>query len=467
MRPGLLDAAPHIQAQDVVRALPDGVDLGVPQKPCHRPVFDVAVAAVDLDRIRGRGDAQPAYPELGDRHRDALAHAARLAMVGGAGAVEHHRLRRLDVDDQLGELAPHQRLVDQRAAERPALPRVTQRLDQGAARVAEPEQRDAQPRGVGQLHHPAQPLAVRRGAVGGLAGQQERLGVDELDLAGGHRAGAELVLQPAHPHPVAGTVAAGAQHQEVGHTTRIVRCPFGFGQYDERLPGAVGGEPLEAVEQPAVAVARRGGLQRAQVGAAGALGEQLRGFTGPLPGGELGQHVLAHIGGRVGGHQRLHHAAAGAQRAPHPDIGLVEQVIGREQRQRRAHLRRPRFGAQRLLGLQHGPLGLDEGRRHHHPADVVAPPVVALQPGRVAVGLLGPARHRAAHQLTDARQMPLGQRQLVGPQVVGHGELQRRIGVIPVETHGPAVVLGRVALGFLRGGKGQPIHRLDGVVAHR
>jgi len=92
---------------------------------------------VDFDRVRRRGDAQPAHLELGDGHRDALPHAAGLAMVGGAGPVEDQRKRRLDVDDHLGELAPHQGLVDERPAERMPLPRVTQGFDQGATRVAD------------------------------------------------------------------------------------------------------------------------------------------------------------------------------------------------------------------------------------------------------------------------------------------------------------------------------------------
>src|ERR1700757_4391537 len=45
------------------------------------------------------------------------------------------RKPRLAVDDHLGELAPHQRLVDQCPAERASLPGVTQRLDQRTTRV--------------------------------------------------------------------------------------------------------------------------------------------------------------------------------------------------------------------------------------------------------------------------------------------------------------------------------------------
>ena len=94
--------------------------------------------------------------------------ASGLAVVGEADAVEHQRLRGFDVDDHLGELAAHQRLVDQPVAERLALPGVTQRFDQGAPRVAQGEQGDPEPGGVGQLHHPAQTLAVRAAAASAL-----------------------------------------------------------------------------------------------------------------------------------------------------------------------------------------------------------------------------------------------------------------------------------------------------------
>ncbi len=352
-------------------------------------------------------------------------------------------------------------------AERVPLPGVAERLDQRPSRVAEREQRDAEPRGVRQLHHPAETLTVGgTRVVARFAGEQERLGVDELDLARGDRPRAELVLEAAHPHTVAGAVATGPQHKEVRDAPARVRRPFGLGKDDERLTVAVRCEPLETVEQPRVAVTRRRRLQRAEIRSAGALGQQLRGLALPLAGFELGQHVVAHVGRRVRGDQRLHHAAAGAQRASHADVGLVEQVVGREHRQRRVHPGAPGPVAQRLLRVQDRSPRLGERRRHDDPADVVAPPVVAFEARRVAVGLLGPPRHRAAHQLADARQVRLGERQLVGLQVVGHRGLQGRIGGVPVETHRALVILGAVALRLLRRGERQPVHRLHVVVAH-
>ena len=283
---------------------------------------------------------------------------------------------------------------------------------------------------------PASPL--------GFAGEQKGLGVDEFDLTGGDRARAELVLQAADPHTVAGPVASRPQHEEGGDATGRVGGALGLGQDDERLTVAVRREPFESVEQPGVAAPGGRRLEGTEVGAAGPLGQQLRRLAGPFARRELGEHVVTHVGRRVRRDQRLHHATAGAERTPHADVGLVEQIVGREQRQRRVHAGAPRVVAQCLLGVEDRALGLGERVRHDDPADVVSPAVVALETRRVAVGLLGPPRHRAAHELADAGQVRLGEGQLVGPQVVGHRGLQGGIGCVPVETDGSLVILGAV-----------------------
>src|SRR5918999_6180115 len=102
---GPLDPTPYVEAEDVVRTLPDRVHLGIAEQPRHRPRLDIAVAAVDLDRVGRHGDAKPAYLQLRDRHGDALAHSARLPVVDGTGAVEHKCLCGFDVDDHFGQLA--------------------------------------------------------------------------------------------------------------------------------------------------------------------------------------------------------------------------------------------------------------------------------------------------------------------------------------------------------------------------
>jgi hypothetical protein len=208
------------------------------------------------------------------------------------------------------------------------------------------------------------------------------------------------------------------------------------------------------------------GLERAEIGAAGALGQQLSGLALPLAGLELGKDVVANVGRRIGRDQRFDHSAAGSKRAPHSDVGLVEQIVGRIQRQRRVDAGPPRIAFQCLLRVQNCSFGLGERRRLDDLADVVAPAVVALQPCWIAVGLLGPPRHWAAHQLTDTPEVGLSDGQLVWLQVIGHRELQARVGFVPVEAHGAPVVLRAVALRFLRRAEGQPVHRLDVVLGH-
>ena len=174
--------------------------------------------------------------------------------------------------------------------------------------------------------------------------------------------------------------------------------------------------------------------------------------------------MLADVGGRVGRDQRLDHATACSQGTAHADVGLIEQIVGREQRQRRRDAGPPRVVFERLLRAQHRPFGLDERCRLDHLADVVAPAVVAFQVGRVAVGLLGPPGHRTAHQLADVAEVWFDDGQLIGLQVVGHRQLQRGVGAIPVEADGSPVVLGAVALRFLRSAERQPVDRLHFVL---
>ena len=186
-----LDAATHVEAEDVVGSLPERVDLRVAQDARDRPVLDVAVAAVHLDGVARRRDPEPRGPQLDERGADAQP-------VVGVVAVEHEGLGRLDVDDHLGELALHERMLGERLAEGVACPGVAERLDEGPTGAAEAHHGDAEPGAVRHLHHPGEALAVAgAGLAAALAGEQERLGVDELDLGRRHRLRAELVLEPA------------------------------------------------------------------------------------------------------------------------------------------------------------------------------------------------------------------------------------------------------------------------------
>src|SRR4051812_18201730 len=120
-----LDAAAHVETEDVVRAFPERVDLRVAKDARHRPVLDIAVAAVHFDRVAGRGDADARCPQLDQWCTDPEA-MSRLE------AVEDECLCGLDVDHELCELALHQRLLGQRLAECLSRPCVAQRLDERA-----------------------------------------------------------------------------------------------------------------------------------------------------------------------------------------------------------------------------------------------------------------------------------------------------------------------------------------------
>ena len=73
-------------------------------------MLDVAVAAVDLDGVAGGGDPEAGRAQLDQRRTE--------AQPRPQVAVEDEGLRGLDLDDQLGELALHQRVVDELTAER-------------------------------------------------------------------------------------------------------------------------------------------------------------------------------------------------------------------------------------------------------------------------------------------------------------------------------------------------------------
>ena len=178
---------------------------------------------------------------------------------------------------------------------------------------------------------PALAFAVR------LARQQERFGVGELDLAGRDRARAELVLQPADANAVAAAVAPLAQHEERRDAAGAVGRALGLGEHDPCLTVGVRGEPLEPVQPPRVAVRRRRRLELGEVGTAGAFGQRLDRLAGPLAGRELGHHPLADVGRRELPDEVHDHVAAGAERARHADLGLVEQVAVRRVEHREVH----------------------------------------------------------------------------------------------------------------------------------
>src|SRR5438132_701957 len=69
----------------------------------------------------------------------------------------------------------------------------------------------------------------------GIAREEERLGVDEFDLARGDRLGAELVLQLPNADAVAGAIASTFKDEEGGDAADAVGRADGLGHDDERL----------------------------------------------------------------------------------------------------------------------------------------------------------------------------------------------------------------------------------------
>src|SRR5690606_36970465 len=270
----------------------------------------------------------------------------------------------------------------------------------------------------------------------------ERLGAGELDLGGGDGAGAELVLQPPDPHPVAGAVAALPQHQERRHRAVVA------GQHHERGPVGVGGEPLRAGQFEGVAVGLGDRLQGGQVGSAGPLGEHLGGLAGVVAVREDLPYPLSDVLGGEPFGERDDHLAAGAERAAHADVGLVEQVgPGGGERVRVGAVRAGLLGEGgrgEVVGQDRLAGGVERGR-HDDLADVAPPLVIFLQPWRVAVGLLRVGGDRAAHERAEPVEVRLGPGVAVA-EVAAHEQLERRVAAPPVAPGGALVALGRVTV---------------------
>ena len=240
----------HVEALDVARALPDRVQRRLAIEARHPRLLDVAVAAEALERLAGVRDGPLAEPVLEHRVGDPL--ELRLALVAGdrfvVGAREAHRAdrRRLGLDREVGEHVSHQRLVDQQRAERRALRGVVDRRGDPRAHPGGGAEAAVE---AGVVDH----LDDRRHAATLLA-DHPRPGAAELDLAGGVRAVAELVLEPLDLDRVALAVGGEARHQKAGEPA------LGLGEDEERVAHRRRHEPLVAGER--VLGARAAAVQR-------------------------------------------------------------------------------------------------------------------------------------------------------------------------------------------------------------
>ena len=213
-----------------------------------------------------------------------------------------------------------QRHLDQRAAEGDAIARDHQRFVEASAHHRGGAHAMRKPRQVDLIHHLLE-------AVAQLADQPcER--AFEHDLAAGHRARAELVLQPRDSVAIAAAGFEPARHREQPQPARAGRRALGTGEQQRQVGVGVRAEPFVAVKAPFALFAAGDRFERADVGAAGFFGHELRAL--PHRAQVLGEQArrepaLQLVGavlhdyevGRVGDADRAHQA----------ELGLHEQIL--------------------------------------------------------------------------------------------------------------------------------------------
>ena len=244
------ERAQHVEADHVARALPDRGQRRLAVQARHPRVLDVAVAAEALHRLERVVRRALAGPVLADRGRDALEQLRVAVVVAFArvvpgfvvGAREAHRERRrgLGLQAEVGEHVAHQGLVDERLAERGAVRGVVGGLHDRGAHPGGGADHAVQARVADHLDD-------RRHAAAGLA-DHLRPGVVQLDLRGGVRAVAELVLEALDVHRVARPVGEDARHQKAGQALGGAVGGLGLGEHEEQVGHRRRAEPLVAGE---------------------------------------------------------------------------------------------------------------------------------------------------------------------------------------------------------------------------
>ncbi len=264
-------ARQRIDRDDVAGAFPDRSEMGIAQQPRSGEFLDIADATAHLQGIAADFSCIARRAEFQGRRQDPQ--QRRRILAAGLRPIERicrektHRQRLLGRQHDLHQLPARQRQVDDTLAEHHAIFR-----DRHRVMIRAPHQRggfDAitKPRGIdhlGHLYKTAIELADRIG--------NRTL---ELDLAGCHRTGAELVLQANDPIVVLRAVVEVPRHQEQPDAARAGTCSLGPRQQHHHLGIGIGAEPLFAIEPPVVAFLHGFRRQRADVGAALLLGHEL------------------------------------------------------------------------------------------------------------------------------------------------------------------------------------------------
>ena len=362
----LRERAQDVEGGHVAGALPDRVERRVAQEARHPGLLHVAVTAEALERLVRVSRGALADPVL--HHCRGDAPERRVALVVRARHPHRHRRGGLRLDREVGKHVAHQRLLREQLAEGAPVAGVVHRLGEAPAHPGRRADQAVEP---GVVDHPDDGLHAAA-----LLAHEPAAHAVELDLARGQRARAELVLQPLDAE-----ARVAPLDQEAGEARGRLR------EREEEVARGIGAEPLVAGDLPGVAVRRRAGGVRANVGAALLLGHRhaheravvvARPRDARLPlGRQLG--LLAQGGNRGVGHRHRAHDP-GVHLAPHEEEGGAHCVGAR--------LRVPP-GKRVDLALDRLPEAPVPGRVELDLVDAVAVAVVRAQDRLVALGALG------------------------------------------------------------------------------
>ena len=421
--------AQHVEALDVAAAFPDRVERRLPVQPRQEGVLHVTRATQALLRLVDEGRGALADPVLagggGDAGECRLTRVVRGRVHRARHAQREHQ-RRLRLQRQVRQHVAHQGMRDQGLAERAAMVRMVQCLRQRHAHLRRRAQHAVQARQHDHLDDGRHAPALLADAPGMRTG--------ELDLAGGVRPVAQLVLQPHQPECVPVPIVQAPGHQEAAESGRRLR------QHQEAVAHRRGEEPFVPDQYVSIAARRGRGGVGAHVGPALLLGHaHAQGDAGLVGDGDVAR-IVVRCGGlcRPVRQTRLalqdrHRGMRHRQGATGAGFGLVMQVAQRRARDVRARSgfvpRQPRH-PMRLRGLHQAMVGGMEFDR----VDAPAMAVVGAQARPVAIGVEAQPIEFIAGQCTVSREPRceggnalardrLAQRQVVRPQVA---RLERR-----------------------------------------
>ena len=232
------DGTHHVQRHHIARSFPDRNHRCFAIQAAHRAFIHIAVTAKDLHGLARQFHAALGQPELGRRRDDALVGTLQRIIIGqreGLGQPHHHQRGGFGFERHVGQHVAHQRLIDQRLAERATVAGMVQRLDQALANQA------------GTAHHAVQARESGHFDDGGnttaFLADHAPPGTTEFHLAAGVGTIAHLVLQPLDLHCVLGAIGPVARHVEAG------RAAFRAGHHEVRVAHRRREEPLVAGDQ--------------------------------------------------------------------------------------------------------------------------------------------------------------------------------------------------------------------------